>query len=396
MLHIFLYLVENLEDPFEGLKYSLSDGGRAGEVMLDIRLSPDEYQLVRRVEYSGRKYIRTLYYQKLFKNLERRIKKAVASVPREQTVFVYLSDEGVWAEFLRQVLSRAGRSVYTVNVQHGFFLLERQYLEQKWSVALRTLINSIVTRLLGYPLLGLAFGRGRCDVYLCYGERERAFLLAEGNELVYAGARLIKHNFISRYEKARKECDGVPAKPALLIAMPACVPGTEFKCGLEQFINTIAPAVEYIEDILGWEIIMRFHPGRDAEECRTTLQRTRLKDRVEIDRARDVVDSMARCGAVMAAHSTVLFEASLLGKVPIAIRSDCFRRPLHYAHEAVDMSAAFDDQLASALSAGVRAKYSAMGGVEQLNWASLVGQLPQKLEDTRKRMTEQGKRERRR
>ena len=378
--HLFLYLVENLEDPFEGLKHSLRTRGCSEDRLADIRLAARAYSVIRKVEYSGLKYVRTFYYRDIFRELERNIRTAAQNMPVGEPIFVYLSDEGVWAEFLKQVLSGIERPIYSVNVQHGFFLLERQYLERPWSVGVRRLVNRVATLAFGYPMLGLAFGRGECDVYLCYGERECNFLLAEGNRIVYATPRLIKYNLLTRFRKALATSSMPRDRLTALIAMPACVPGTEFKCDLQQFLEAVAPAVDYLVDELGWDVIVRFHPGRNVDECARILDKTALCDRVEIDRERDVVVSMARCDAVLAAHSTVLFEAGLLGKVPVALRTECFRRPLHYRHEVVDLGRDFRAELATALGDDVRARYKSQGEGLELDWGRELDKILLELE----------------
>lgn len=372
VLHVFLYVVESLEDPFEGLKNSITGHRFDLDEMVDIRLQPDEYNRVREVEYSARKYIRTVFYRQIFKSVESQIKAVATSVRESTPVIIYLSDEGVWAELVNQIINNIPRAIYTVNVQHGFFLLERQHLERQWAVYIRLLVNWVVIKIMGYPLFGMAFGRGKCDIYLCYGEEEKSFLTEEHNEIVYSAPRLIKRNLINRYIMAHERLGSTDGASAVLLAMPACVPGTEFRCDLKQFLEVVKPALTFLTGELGWRVIVRFHPGRDREECKRALMDAGMAALVEVDEERDVVDSMARCDVVMAAHSTVLFESGLLGKVPIAIRSDCFRRPLHYRHEVVDMSGDYRAQLAGALTDQIRSSYRTVADADELNWGGEI------------------------
>jgi hypothetical protein len=80
----------------------------------------------------------------------------------------------------------------------------------------------------------------------------------------------------------------------------------------------------------------------------------------------------------MAAFSTVLFEAMLLGKVPITIKSCCFDGALHYEHEVLDMTADYRATLHRLFSAETRAKYARKAQAPEIDWLELLrGNFPQ-------------------
>ncbi|MDT8384905.1 MAG: hypothetical protein RRB22_10845 [Gammaproteobacteria bacterium] len=366
--HLFLYVVSRVDDPFEGIKSSLTDDSIDCHQIIDIRFNQETYSHIREIEYSSLKYIRVIFYRKIFKELDRHIGKVVSEIPDSAKVVIYLADEGVWAELLKVILMKRGIRACTVNVQHGFFLLVRRWSEGKWSVFPRKLINTFSRVLTGYPVFGLAFGRGGFDVYLCYGEREKTFLLDAGNKNVYVCPKLIKSNLWHRYQKALKNQVETQDQENVLIAMPACVPGSEIKCDLNAFMEMMCPLIMILVKDLKINVIVRFHPGRDKNECNRCLSYAGVSGLVQIDESSDVAEGISKSVAVIAAHSTVLFEAALLGKVPIAVRSRCFRGNLPYKHEIVDVNMNYREMLVNSLANVTRKRYSSTMAEYEFNW----------------------------
>lgn len=370
--HIFIYVVQRVDDPFEGVKIALSQDDCVSHRLLDMRLTESEYALVRRVEYSKQKYIRVIFYRRLYKALEARLLAALEQSPAD-AVCVYLADEGVWAEWLRGVRRKHTGRIHTINIQHGLFLLERQYWETDFAARVRAVVNGVSRLIWGYPLLGLAFGRGGFDVYLCYGESVKAFLQAQGNAHVYVCPLIIKAHMINRYAQAWARAGAQQtSKGGVLIPLPACVPGTEFACKLDEFLEVIRPLVEYCRRVRKLGVTIRFHPGREREACLSVLKASSLAALVEVDEHDDIVDSLVRSDFVVAVHSTVLFEAGVLGKVPVAVRSRCFDSPLPMPHECIDMREDYETALADATSAQMIRRYAVLYEVGQCDWAEQI------------------------
>ena len=94
MLNVFIYVVRREDDPFYGFK----DAMRRRDVdYIDLIFSDETYDHIRDVEYTTKRYLMFLYYKKVYNELYSRLKELLISNGDEE-VFIYLADEGFWAE----------------------------------------------------------------------------------------------------------------------------------------------------------------------------------------------------------------------------------------------------------------------------------------------------------
>ena len=364
-LHVFIYVCPAQEDFFFGIRENLKNATSQQHSCMDIHLEEEEYKYITKVEFSIRRYFRFLYYGTIFKKIESLIIEIIKQCNREQSIVFYLADEGVWAELVRDIIerNRITRRSILVNVQHGFMLLEKVGF-----IWLRELFNFIAKKSFGYPIFGYGFGGGACDVHLVYSSREVQFL--EGIQIPRSipCPELIKHDLLDQY-KSQKNL--VPVESDLiLLALPACVKGSEMRCSLQEFLHTIAPIVKWVKEKAGYRVLVRPHPGRRDNATIKLILKSHLGPYVEVDRKEVLISALSRSVIVMAAHSTVLFDAYCLGKMPVALRSHCYQEPLpfHYPHEVIDVRSPFAEELVHILSDERRKYYSSRLKEPELDW----------------------------
>lgn len=75
---------------------------------------------------------------------------------------------------------------------------------------------------------------------------------------------------------------------------------------------------------------------------------------------------------MFAAHSTALFEAGVVGIVPVAVRSECFDLPLPFPNEVVDLRTSFYGDLESVLSSETVEKYRSRAVAEKFDWLEIL------------------------
>lgn len=342
-LHMFVEVQRRRWDPFSGIVESLKRRDQVGQVAL-ITFDQDEADLVRRTEFSGQRLVRVWNYRRLLPGLRAQIRELMAD-HSGRGVVLYTADEGVWGEVVGRIRREGQGLVRMVNVQHGVLLTERAPL-----AAVRRVLNFATERIFGVPILGLGFGGSAFDVYLVYSEVERSFLESQGLSAIPC-PELIKRDMLA----AARCPNGGPTRA--LVALPACVPGSEIRCDLQGFIAAIAPLIRALSSRLGSRVLVRPHPGRGPESASTAVERLGLDECVEFDNSADGAHVIGEVNWVLSAHSTVLFEALILGLVPVAVRSDCFERGLPFRHEAVDVRLPMFEQLAGVLSRETRARY---------------------------------------
>ena len=200
--HVFIYPVQRPEDPFLGLKHLLSKQRLARHVIVEARLAPEENKLVRKVEYSRRRYARFLYYRPVFQKLEQLLGEALRRVDKDSWTVLYLSDEGVWAQLLRDFRKRfPDRKILSVNVQHGL----AYPVPSKYKAARRA-VNLLLRKTWGYPAFGMGSlggaGSGTFDIYLAYDKKLCDFISDCTGDLVYACPSIIKYGLFQRFHAA--------------------------------------------------------------------------------------------------------------------------------------------------------------------------------------------------
>lgn len=309
--HILLNFIPRQDRPYHGILQTLAHDPDASVQIIDL---PEAlFELTRRVEYSLRKYVRFLYYGAIYRYLEEAVGQAINA--HSGVVFVYTTDEGVWTEYMKQILKRhAARRPVLLNVQHGLHFLESP---GKASVLIRRAANALCRLTVGYPIFGFGMGGSQCDLYLVYGEPERAFLTAMGLKAEVA-SRLIKARFLEQVALA------TPAQGPDKVALFALQPVSKeagFARTESDFYNVLRPVAERLARQHGYRVIFRPHPGMDHHATLTSLERAGLLEYGEMQNVADtdVTQALARAEMVLSHSSTVLLEAMLADRISVQL-----------------------------------------------------------------------------
>lgn len=325
MRHIFVYVLDRADDPFAGIKSCLLNKEQNSSI-IDIRLAPEDYECIHRVEYTWRRFVRFLYYGAVYRTLIKKIKGALSS--QEENI-VYMSDEGVWGVFLNRMCRNLEKDFLSVNVQHGFFDLS--FSEKPYR--LRRITNRFFYPFLKGPVYGYGFGGGNFDIYLCYGSSEVDYLKGMGHRDVFACPKLIKWKLIQTYMSMDVSKD----ISNIAFILPTAVPGSGFACSLSEFLHVIEPLVRYLITKHGCRVTLRKHPGGNAEQEDAAILSSPLAGLVEIDQEENIIYTFAKNPIIFSAHSTALFEAQLLGRCAIGVSTRCYGQPIHYLRRMIDL-----------------------------------------------------------
>lgn len=378
--HVFVYTIERSDDPFHGLKQLLLKGRRAHHVVREIRLSATNYATVRQVEYSARKYLRCFYYPPIFRELEELLRESVSGWPSSShPSVIYFSDEGVWAEFVKDFRQRYSRAeLYAVNVQHGF-----EHAVRPRHRRVRELANTIARRACGYPAFGLGSfgggGKGVFDVYLTYDEATSRFIREYTGDLSYECPALIKHGLFERYRAARTSIhtdgrvDGVmfALQPKISTFLgPPNIRGTTVEVMRELF-----PVARLLQEHYGRRLVLRPHPGMDRGKVLDAYHDSGIDRYTDLDGGCELAELLAQCGVVMSFDSTVLWEAGLLGLVPVTIHGKCFSRSLGFPHEIVHTTGDVASDLQRVMSRETAEKYRQQSTTDGFDWEAVVSRL---------------------
>ena len=99
--HIFINVIERLYNPLYKIKLDLTKSKR--DEIVDIKLSKSTLEKILDIEYSGRRRFRFFYYKSVFLEIQEKLDSALIASKNNQ-VFIYLTDEGVWSELLKFIL----------------------------------------------------------------------------------------------------------------------------------------------------------------------------------------------------------------------------------------------------------------------------------------------------
>ncbi len=316
MVHIFAYVVRSIHDPFLGIKKSLLADG--GDRICELRFSDEEFDLVDQVEYTERRFFRFFYCQKIFRRLLETLDDALAAAGDEPTT-VYFSDEGVWAVLWSAYRDKCDhRNLRAVNVQHGFALLRRARFQ-----GLRRFVNAVSRLATGLPCVGYGslggVGPTAFDLYLTYDSGTAQFVTEATGCRALAVPRLIKHELIEAFfAMPRLETD----QCLVLFAMNINMRGSPVKCDAVQTFDVLLPLAKSLSD-LGARLIVRLHPGMDRTREIERFHVHPLADFADIDLNARQHESLAKSRVVMSFVSTVLWEAGLLGLLPVQLVCRC-------------------------------------------------------------------------
>lgn len=340
-LHIFLNFIPRQDHPYQQIIEELQ--GLPDTKVATIDLPASLFEVTRRVEYSLRKYFRFFYYGQIYSYLSERINQLLDAHPGP--TIVYTSDEGVWTEFIKQILhQRTVRRPLLVNVQHGLHFLESP---SRHSVFVRRIINTLCRATAGFPIYGYGLGGSGCDIYLVYGEQERKFLEAMGCRAVVAG-NLIKAPFLS--EVSVRTPEKGPRRVALFALQPISKEAG-FKRTAADFYSVLRPVATQLASKYGYHVVYRPHPGMDLAATRAALESAGLLliGEVQDTSTTDITQAIAEAEMVLSHSSTVLLEALLANRISVQLLeyedSKRLHLPINFICLAPELSLAGTDYI---------------------------------------------------
>jgi hypothetical protein len=187
---------------------------------------------------------------------------------------------------------------------------------------------------------------------------------------------LIKYDLIQQYRKTK---DAFPIEDDLvLFALPprqAKDIGTGWHCNFTEYLTTILPAIKWVKERCGYQILVRPHPGMRNNATVDLIYQSPIAPFIEIDLEKKIIPGLSRSAVVMASGSTVLFDAYCLGKVPVAISSHCFDETPPFEHELIDLRKNFSGDLDRILTLDTIEHYRSIEDKIALDWKSKLAEL---------------------
>jgi hypothetical protein len=369
MHHVFIHVVGAAHDHFAGLRAAIDSLPEHSHETLTFDQS--QLDLVKSVEYTGKRLFRIWHYRPLYGWLVAEIDRVVANAG-SGNVTLYLADEGVWAVILADYRRRRRNSrLHAVNVQHGFALVDEARF--KW---LRKLMNAASRFVFGFPAIGYGSlggaGRDAFDLYLTYGDDTARFVRDRLGVDAIAAPHLIKHDLLSSYGKMVTKPE---ASRRALFAMNMRIAGSPILCDVPETLDALLPLATAL-DARGMQLIVRPHPGMDIDHEQQRFAAHPIARIAGIDAHCSLQESVAGASIVMSFLSTVLWEASLIGRLPVQIVCRCCREvDLGYPREILRL----DDSLQTRLNSILEKRHTTlMRDIEQLEadeWSQVCSSL---------------------
>jgi hypothetical protein len=312
-VHIFINVLDRNHDKYFGIKKQLSK--RDNHHCIDVDLSEKSMNSFRDVEFGIKKYFRELYYYSVFQELEEMLIKAINK--SKDTTIVYLQDEGVWSEFLKHLIKKYNlNQIYFVNVQHGF-LMKNSYSPFRDKII--NSINSIYKLLLGFPKFGIGPFKGPFNYYLLF-HKELFDEIPESSKAIVC-PNLINRSFIDDYNDQVKNTK-VNSK-SVLIALQHNIPFGFYSVSFEEALKSLVPLIDSLNNDFRYNVFLRKHPGMDEKYFVELINEIGLHNKVIIDTS-TLAESIKRSPYIMSFNSTILFEASLINRIPVIIDNKSF------------------------------------------------------------------------
>ncbi len=317
MRHVFVHVVRAIQDPFAGLRHALQAEGETD--LVEVRFDAAEFDHIDRVEYTRRRFLRAFYYPAIFRSLCRRLDAALAGLG-DGPANVYFTDEGVWAVVWAEYRRRLGKpQVRGVNVQHG----HAEIRPAKWMAA-RRVVNALSRGVTGFPCLGYGSlggaGPEPFDVYLTYETVAADHLRQQLGRQALAAPRVIKHELIAGFSDLVQKAEAGPT--SVLFAMNINMRGSPIKCDVGQTFDALLEMAQALHE-MGVRLIVRLHPGMDRAAATARFAAHPIARCAELDTVVSLQQSMARVQVVMSFLSTVLWEAGLVGLLPVQVVCHC-------------------------------------------------------------------------
>lgn len=347
-LHILLFFMDSQRDYLDGIKEILK---RTGDKIIEINLTDAEYKSINKAENSKyRLFLRIYEMLKIFRRVEKLIHVSIAENYNNATVNIFCADEGVWGEFINVIRGRIKHTVKTINVQHGLFILNEVSF-----MKMRILLNKLSTKYLNYPLDGKGFGGSEFDVYFVYGKKEEECLSSRART-----SKIIVAPQICKYSFLKKNQEGIIARTDrdisknILFAMQPTDVCSLFLYTEKEIYSKLLPLFQFLR-IRGYSIIFRLHPAQSLDNSKKIMEETNLINYIELDTEKSLGDSLKKVCAVMSLFSTTLFDAYLIGKIPIVLHG--LTKPFDFPvpHETINLESDWKKDICEILKR--KAKY---------------------------------------
>jgi len=220
-------------------------------------------------------------------------------------------------------------------------------------------------------------GSGVFDIYLTYDKASRDFIRERTHNLAYTCPSVIKDHLLERYQLAAdsmaKRCEA--SKEVMFALQPATVrilSAARTNGNLLGVLRELTPVAKLLVEKHGKRMVLRPHPGMDRQKVAELCQRSGILHYADLDGILEVGDRLARCGVVMSHDSTILWEAYILGLVPVSVQGTCYRGSLPFPHEVLDVSNGLEAHLENALHPKTARKYHSEMIREEFDWENTI------------------------
>tara|TARA_B100000212_G_scaffold341090_1_gene323286 strand:+ start:8840 stop:10006 length:1167 start_codon:yes stop_codon:yes gene_type:complete len=378
--HIFFHLVDNGDDPFYGIKKTISKKIPHADIS-DMSFSTQSQKTIQDVEYSKKLFFRFYYYRKVFKELKKILKNKLSNVKQEK-IYIYISDEGFWPDFILSALKKNYyqkklNNIYIINVQHGFFDLEKSgFALTYYGFLIRKFSNFLSSIFFGYNNFGYGFFRSNSIYkYLVYSNLEKDFINNLGKRNVLPCQNLIKTKLKNNYQKAKNiNRNEENSKKTVLIIMPYFVSNIS---GIGPD-GTLEDMLFLLKDVLtkiinkGFYVCIRFHPGTSELETSSALKSVQFPKDIYIDKSKDISEALSQASFVAAFGSTVLIDAKMLGIVPINIYTNLYKNKVQFQHELIDCENKVQKAVETIFTEDTILKYKKLDDLTQCSEEDLI------------------------
>ena len=366
--HIFLNVIERRYNPFSKIFPTLDVGSE--DIVLQSKLDAETLETILEVEYSWKRRYRFFYYGKAFKSVKRALGQSLDEVSSADEVLIYITDEGVFSEIVLHAVKKLGSSkkIKYVMVQHGLHYLE----EPPANLKIRKFANMLSITLLGFPAFGYGFVGSNLDVYFVYTKSDKDFIEERLNSTVVVCPKTLKQDFLLEFEALEieqlKQDEGI-----ILFAMEPVTPASGVKGSEFEVYESMSEFVFRVSELTRKTIVFRPHPGSNREDVLSMISQLSYCELIEVDVSPSLNEALVRSDFVMSIHSTVLFDALLVGKVPIQVVSDFEDRVLHLDQELIDLRALESSELSRIFSDENKLKFLRKSHSADEDWmAALV------------------------
>jgi hypothetical protein len=135
----------------------------------------------------------------------------------------------------------------------------------------------------------------------------------------------------------------------------------------------LSSVAELLASRFGKRLVFRAHPSMERDKIIEVYRHSRIDRFADVDRLSELGDQLARCRIVMAYDSTVLWEAYVLGLVPISVQGNRFRGRLSFPHEVLDVTTTnLEACLGKLLSPETAEKYRRKTVKDNFDWENII------------------------